>query len=133
MCACFIQNATVGRGRTGDCPAPPTEEFGLFDSAVGVVVDHTRPDSLSSRPTSRRPILTGGSETDSCTDSGGGSVTAQCEGGAPNACINGLEDGIETDTDCGGACSRCASGFGCRSAADCVPALYCIDSSCSSF
>jgi hypothetical protein len=78
-------------------------------------------------------ILTGGSETDSCTDSGGGSVTAQCEGGAPNACINGVEDGIETDTDCGGGCPRCASGFGCRSAADCVTALYCVNASCSSF
>src|SRR5688572_25880990 len=34
-------------------------------------------------------------------------------------CSDGLENGDETDIDCGGPCLRCAAGQKCRSAADC--------------
>src|SRR5262245_12952228 len=37
----------------------------------------------------------------------------------PPGCTNGLKDGDETDTDCGGSCPACFPGSACRSFSDC--------------
>ncbi len=43
-----------------------------------------------------------------------------CVNTACGDCINGTQDGDETDVDCGGAsCDQCADGLGCASDADC--------------
>lgn len=36
-----------------------------------------------------------------------------------NNCFNDIKDGIETDIDCGGGCSRCNNGWGCNLDSDC--------------
>lgn len=38
-------------------------------------------------------------------------------------CANGIQDGAETDVDCGGSCPRCAAGKTCASRNDCQSAL----------
>jgi hypothetical protein len=52
--------------------------------------------------------------------------------GAPKPCVNGAQDGVETDVDCGGdqcagadpatctACARCDAGLKCNEDADCI-------------
>jgi hypothetical protein len=40
-------------------------------------------------------------------------------------CENGIQDGSETDTDCGGACSPCVKGLGCSVSSDCAAGLAC--------
>ncbi len=38
----------------------------------------------------------------------------------PSTCANQMQDGSETDVDCGGACAPCFSGSGCQIADDCL-------------
>jgi hypothetical protein len=59
---------------------------------------------------------------------------AEATGGAPSAtptCVDGVTNGAETDTDCGGdACSRCAVDQKCGADADCESA-YCAGGKCA--
>ena len=54
-----------------------------------------------------------GSTTSSATNSGAG-------GDAPGPCVDGLQNGAETDVDCGGLCKRCDDGKKCTNGADCT-------------
>jgi len=48
-------------------------------------------------------------------------------------CTDGIKNGAETDTDCGGAdCEPCESGAACRGEADCVAGLLCSAGVCVS-
>jgi hypothetical protein len=51
-----------------------------------------------------------------------------------NTCLNGEEDGDETDVDCGGACAaagfECAANQACKADADCEGAIPCKDKKC---
>ena len=66
-----------------------------------------------------------------CTDDN------QCDSGycraagicAPATCINGVMDGDETATDCGGSCNRCPPGSNCTVKSDCT-ADFCDAGSC---
>ncbi len=40
--------------------------------------------------------------------------------GAPKPCANGVQDGLESDVDCGGNCTLCEAGSKCNTNADCV-------------
>ncbi len=42
-----------------------------------------------------------------------------------NACSNGVQDGGETDVDCGGYCDACMEGQRCAADADCTTATVC--------
>jgi hypothetical protein len=41
----------------------------------------------------------------------------------PPSCTDGVQNGAESDVDCGGACARCPNGKGCASDADCAAGL----------
>lgn len=43
-------------------------------------------------------------------------------GGAAASCTDGIKNGAETDTDCGGACAKCGNGKSCASNVDCTSA-----------
>jgi hypothetical protein len=48
----------------------------------------------------------------------------------PATCSDGIQNGSETDVDCGGPeCDRCDVGQGCRGAADCETS-FCVDNVC---
>src|SRR5690349_15741682 len=47
----------------------------------------------------------------------------------PFRCSNGVKDGDEVDTDCGGSCGPCGRGKHCNTDADCAPAA-CTKSVC---
>lgn len=51
-------------------------------------------------------------------------------GGGPASCSNGVEDGTETDVDCGGDCSACDNGDGCEAFDDCA-SLFCDAGTCA--
>src|SRR5574338_637771 len=58
------------------------------------------------------------------TDGGTGDGAMDCDGGscAEPTCTDGVENGTETDLDCGGACAparRCGDGLGCATGDDC--------------
>jgi len=46
------------------------------------------------------------------------------------SCTDGLQDGDETDVDCGGACAPCDAGQGCATDADCLTG-YCMAAVCA--
>ncbi|MEM9452906.1 MAG: hypothetical protein AAGF11_01920 [Myxococcota bacterium] len=73
-------------------------------------------DGLSQEPQPGCPIVTEGGSTDA-TDP----TTTSADGTAePPGCNNGIQDGDETDVDCGGSCDdRCGTGQGCGSNDDC--------------
>lgn len=56
--------------------------------------------------------------------SGAPCVAGQCAVHVP-ACDDGVQNGRETDIDCGGACTRCTMGHRCNVAADCTSGLIC--------
>jgi hypothetical protein len=70
--------------------------------------------------------LSGGSGSDSCTGGAGSNLFASCETkpdapSAPDSCSDGVKDGQETATDCGGsACNACATGAACSTDRDCA-------------
>lgn len=52
---------------------------------------------------------------------GGGGTThgGGGHGGGTNPCTNGVKDGNESDTDCGGSCAACDDGKQCTTSSDC--------------
>src|SRR6185312_11288647 len=44
-------------------------------------------------------------------------------------CSNGVKDGEETGTDCGGPCKACPDGQGCKVGSDCTSAI-CVQGMC---
>jgi len=54
---------------------------------------------------------------------------------ADATCGDGMKDGTETDVDCGGPCSPCADGKGCKVGSDCTSTtcvdLVCLASTCN--
>jgi hypothetical protein len=62
-------------------------------------------------------------------------VSGICQGVAPNrlcggsSCTDGVQNGNETDIDCGGTCPKCGDGKQCRAAVDCVSAS-CVGNVC---
>ena len=54
-----------------------------------------------------------------CTDNGG----SVCDGTGKcvnSSCADGIQDGNETDIDCGGSCSPCGDGKMCKMGSDCI-------------
>jgi Ca2+-binding RTX toxin-like protein len=64
--------------------------------------------------------LVGGPNNDTCNGGAGINTLAQCEFGAPNSCVDGIQDGTESDIDCGGACPKCPDGDACITGNDCL-------------
>jgi hypothetical protein len=55
----------------------------------------------------------------SCSDNGG--TICNGAGQCVNGCLDAMQDGMETDVDCGGpVCARCAQGKKCLVNSDCV-------------
>jgi hypothetical protein len=73
--------------------------------------------------------LVGGPNNDTCNGGTGTNTFAQCEFGAPNSCANGVQDGTESDVDCGGGCPACSAGDTCTVGGDCVGNL-CVGGVC---
>src|SRR5688572_17453243 len=58
------------------------------------------------------------------TDGGAGDASSDCDAAscAEPTCVDGVENGDETDLDCGGSCApgrRCGDGLGCGGGGDC--------------
>jgi len=70
--------------------------------------------------------LEGGTGSDTCRGGSGTNLFAACETRpdaptAADACSNGVKDGKETGTDCGGSgCFACAGGGVCQASGDCL-------------
>jgi Ca2+-binding RTX toxin-like protein len=67
--------------------------------------------------------LVGGTNNDVCAGGAGVNTFAQCEFGAPNSCVDGVQNGNETDVDCGAVCGACANGDSCLVGSDCQSGL----------
>jgi hypothetical protein len=59
--------------------------------------------------------------------------SGRCDGGtcAAPTCSDGLQNGTETGTDCGGRCTPCSTGTGCRVDGDCQSGV-CLQGTCQS-
>jgi hypothetical protein len=47
------------------------------------------------------------------------------------SCINGAQDGTESDIDCGGSCLACAKGKACNTQSDCYTDMICENGKCA--
>ncbi|MEM7157417.1 MAG: hypothetical protein AAF799_31515 [Myxococcota bacterium] len=80
------------------------------------------------------PVVTGGGTDD---DGATAADTAADSSGGGGSCSNGVQDGDETDVDCGGSCDeQCGSGQGCESNEDCQTewcgdGMTCTDPTCT--
>jgi hypothetical protein len=76
------------------------------------------------------PALASNEGTASETESESQTETVTATEGDGN-CNNGIQDGDETDVDCGGSCSAdCGNGQGCDSAEDCIAGVCNDDGTC---
>ena len=79
------------------------------------------------------PTLSGagaGSDDSGDTSEGGTESETDSSGGDP--CANGIQDGDETDVDCGGSCpARCGDGDGCADGDDCDSGVCADDGTCA--
>jgi formylglycine-generating enzyme required for sulfatase activity len=78
----------------------------------------------------------GGLDCAPCPLGGGCSAPGDCQSGACGAgqcvaamCVDGVQNGAESDLDCGGSCPPCAAGAGCQSASDCQSGV-CLGGAC---
>jgi hypothetical protein len=148
--ACLTNSCTAGCCVVGKAaPSVPCTDNGghVCDGAGKCVACLTDSQCPASKTACSTPAC---SSTHACTTNfapkgttctGGDAGTTQCDGqGAcvPAACLNGVQDGLETDVDCGGGvCAKCADGKTCVSGNDCVDAvcsgtpLKCLAPSCS--
>jgi hypothetical protein len=68
--------------------------------------------------------MIGGAATNTCEDTVGTNTFTQCQPPAPDSCLDGVKDGVETDVDCGKFCNvHCAVGQTCISGNDCASGL----------
>lgn len=82
---------------------------------------------LASAPESTTCAYNGGQVCDgqgNCVECVQGSDCPQgvCQSGqcAPSSCLDSVENGDETDVDCGGSCAPCANGLDCLTEDDCI-------------
>ncbi|MBL4683805.1 MAG: hypothetical protein JKY37_04390 [Nannocystaceae bacterium] len=107
----------------GNCPAATgagtdSDSIGTTDGADATATE-TDPDSSGSASAE-------GSGTDTGTDTGPATDT-----GAEPSCDNEMQDGDETDVDCGGSCeTKCDTGEGCGGATDCQSGVCGDDDTC---
>ena len=48
----------------------------------------------------------------------------------PLTCDDGVQNGNETDVDCGGSCAGCGEGKICEEPADCMDGMSCVGTKC---
>ncbi|HET6584556.1 MAG TPA: hypothetical protein VFG69_13935 [Nannocystaceae bacterium] len=78
------------------------------------------------------PALASADESGSATESDDVTVTVTETDSAGGDCNNGIQDGDETDVDCGGPCDdKCGNGQGCGSAQDCMSGVCADDGTCT--
>jgi hypothetical protein len=118
-------NLTDGTRVTG-CPTTIASSCGTTGYCKGGACDHHPVGTVCLAGS-----CTGGVETKAdtcdgqgqCVDNGTQSCTAPyiCSGTKCGTCSDGLRNGNETDTDCGGggSCGKCAGGKICEAASDC--------------
>jgi hypothetical protein len=133
---CDCDDGTLN-GRRSCASDPASPRFGYFTSCSGCIgsgepdasrMDSSTPAPDASTPDAQRPDA---QQPDARTPDGG-----MPESGAPDSagtpgCSDGLKNGNETDTDCGGSCSGCAVGKMCAAPADCAGGASCAGNVCT--
>jgi hypothetical protein len=56
---------------------------------------------------------------------------ARCIAAICQSCDDGVQNGNETDVDCGGECEKCSLGQRCVQNMDCAPKMTCENGSCT--
>jgi hypothetical protein len=103
-----------GCATPSDCPASECQQALCDEGVCGVT-------NLPSRQACSAGICDGSGSCVACLgndDCPSGPCQSQlC---VAERCINGVQDGSETDVDCGGGCAPCGSGAGCVLPGDCA-------------
>jgi hypothetical protein len=86
--------------------------------------------SSSSAASTSTSTSTGGAGGQSTSTGGTGGATSSSSSASTSSgtahCVNGVQDGGETDIDCGGPCAPCVPGAACLVDGDCLTA-HCVD------
>jgi len=145
-CSDGIQNGAetdvdCGGGTCPTCPDGGGCQTGS-DCDSGVCVDGVcQPASCTDgiRNGAETDVDCGGGECPTCPDGGGCQTDSDCESGVcvdgtcqpvGPTCTDGIQNGTETDVDCGGgACPACPDGGGCQTGSDCDSGV-CVDGIC---
>ena len=121
----------LGCGDAGDCAS------GVCNAATHQCASATCADGV--RNGSESALDCGGTCEANCADGAGCGVAGDCQSGVCDAdtrtcaaarCGDGVQNGDESDVDCGGAaCEACDDGGGCGAAGDCASAV-CVGEMC---
>ena len=112
-----------------DEPQDATIDTDTDVSPDGFVMDSSVTDGSVTDGSVTDGSVTDGSVTDGSVTDGSvtdGSVT---DGSVSETCEDGLQNGAESDVDCGGICPGCVAGDACDSAADCQSQV-CVGGTC---
>lgn len=116
--ACITACLSSATGATTACAGcyADSSECGLLNCAGECAIDQSAP------------------ECQACLDANCIEAFDECTGFGdpplPASCTNSLQDGDETDVDCGGSCDACLIGDQCSADGDCVSG-ECVQSTCS--
>ncbi|MFT3770219.1 MAG: hypothetical protein QM820_32725 [Minicystis sp.] len=94
---------------------PPGTGGGSASSSTGATTTSTGGAGGAATSSSS----TSSSSTASSSSSSGSTITSGGAGGGTATCFDGLQNGPETDVDCGSDCPACAAGRHCSGGADC--------------
>lgn len=108
-------------GSSGTAVASASEATGV-STGVGTDTGPTGTTTTSDPTTTTNP-----STTTTTTSTTGDSSTGTTM--APASCIDSMQDGDETDVDCGGSCAPCEATLGCLVNADCL-SNACLNQEC---
>lgn len=127
--------AILALGMVAGCSPPQsdtsvTDAGGTTNAILPVSVTATMTDTMSGTGSTTTSVVTDSSAT-VATDTGSGTTAEPTTGADPNTtgttapveptCDDGVQNGDETDIDCGGGCDQgCAIGKPCNVGADCT-------------
>src|SRR5690606_23685710 len=115
----------------GDCRSGLCGSDGRCEAAPGTCADGVENQDETD-------VDCGGTTCDPCgigqrCSGGSDCTTGNCDSGTCAAvsasCTDGVQNGTETDVDCGGSCGPCADGQSCGAPADCTSG-YCNRGEC---
>lgn len=125
LLGCADECADDGLGQE-KCPEQETE--GASDSSAAS--DGATAGASESGTASASGTAGSGSASASGTGSGSASDSGSDSGsGGGPGCANGVQDGDESDVDCGGSCEPCPDGKVCNEPDDCL-SMMCVEQVC---
>jgi hypothetical protein len=134
-----VDDGVLQKTENQACPGQASADAGESsetDSTASATTSFTQGATASAGTGSQSGTTDG--ETAGEADATAGEATAgeasatgaESTGDPPESCTNGVQDGDESDIDCGGSCPKCQDGDMCNQSSDCVSDQCTLEMTC---